>query len=236
MSSSYPLSIFIIIYLLLIYKVLPKIMEHRKPFNLKFILRFYNIVQVVFCTYFVVKHNQLGISLFSGCQCLQPKDSEIMSEGLLEVLNIHYIFIFWRLVEFFETIFFILRKKFNQVSPLHVYHHVAVAILLWIHLKFNGGPMDSYIGVLNSFIHIIMYTYYFLSSFDHLTKFVKVLKPFITVIQITQLSVLLIHCCIALLPSCNASKVFILQSMNLILLIFMFVKFYIKSFNKDKKF
>lgn len=42
-------------------------------------------------------------------------------------------------VEFLDTAFFILRKKFNQVSFLHVYHHCTMFILWWIGIKWVPG-------------------------------------------------------------------------------------------------
>lgn len=42
-------------------------------------------------------------------------------------------------VEFLDTVFFILRKKFNQVSFLHVYHHCTMFILWWIGIKWVPG-------------------------------------------------------------------------------------------------
>lgn len=38
-----------------------------------------------------------------------------------------------------DTVFFILRKKFNQVSFLHVYHHCTMFILWWIGIKWVPG-------------------------------------------------------------------------------------------------
>lgn len=234
MSSPFPLITSIIIYLWLIYKVLPAFMKSRKAYELTTIIRVYNALQVMICAYFVIRHQMIGVGLLSACTCMQPKDNEKISSENMEILKLHYFFIFLRFFEFIETIFFILRKKSNQVSALHVYHHIAVVALLWLHLKFNGGPIDNYIGVLNSFIHIIMYTYYFLSSFQNFTNVTRTIKPLITTVQILQLSVLFVHSCVALMPSCNASKVYILQVLNLSLLIFMFLRFFVKNFNEKK--
>lgn len=42
-----------------------------------------------------------------------------------------------RILEFAETIFFVLRKKQRQVSFLHVYHHLTVPLLLWVGSNFD---------------------------------------------------------------------------------------------------
>lgn len=42
-------------------------------------------------------------------------------------------------VEYLDTVFFILRKKFNQISFLHVYHHCTMFTLWWIGIKWVAG-------------------------------------------------------------------------------------------------
>jgi elongation of very long chain fatty acids protein 4 len=42
-------------------------------------------------------------------------------------------------VEYLDTVFFILRKKFNQVSFLHVYHHSIMPFTWWFGVRFAGG-------------------------------------------------------------------------------------------------
>lgn len=42
-------------------------------------------------------------------------------------------------VEYLDTVFFILRKKNNQVSFLHVYHHCTMFTLWWIGIKWVAG-------------------------------------------------------------------------------------------------
>jgi len=66
-------------------------------------------------------------------------------------------------LEFFDTYFMVLRGNMNQVSFLHVYHHITIAWAWWIGLKVYPGG-DIYFGALfNSFIHVLMYSYYALS-------------------------------------------------------------------------
>jgi len=42
-------------------------------------------------------------------------------------------------VEYLDTVFFILRKKFNHISFLHVYHHCTMFTLWWIGIKWVAG-------------------------------------------------------------------------------------------------
>ncbi len=237
MSSPFPLIGMFLAYLWMIFKALPEFMSSRKPYNLSSIIRLYNIFQVVACMYFVTKFTQNGFRFSDAFECVHPRDDELLSGKLLDQLEIHWLFIFLRLIEFIETVFFMLRKKTSQVSALHIYHHISTVALLWFHLRFNGGLMDIYIGSLNSCVHIIMYCYYFLSSFEKMTRFTNKVKPYITFLQIVQLMVLFGHSCVALMPSCHVFKpAFILQSINLAILISMFLRFYVKNFfGKGKK-
>lgn len=44
-----------------------------------------------------------------------------------------------KIFELIETTFFILRKKDNQASFLHVYHHVISVTILWFAAKYTPG-------------------------------------------------------------------------------------------------
>jgi hypothetical protein len=44
-----------------------------------------------------------------------------------------------KFTEFFDTIFFILRKKTQHVSTLHVIHHGCMPFSVWMGLKFAPG-------------------------------------------------------------------------------------------------
>lgn len=40
-----------------------------------------------------------------------------------------------KILEFTDTIFFILRKKWSQLTFLHVYHHSSMFVICWIVIK-----------------------------------------------------------------------------------------------------
>ena len=63
-----------------------------------------------------------------------------------------------------QQVFFVLRKKNNQVSFLHVYHHTITAFFSWCYLKLLPGEQGIVIGILNSIVHIVMYTYYLIAA------------------------------------------------------------------------
>lgn len=235
MSSPYPILITFCLYLWIVLKIGPNFMSTRKAFNLSTLIRLYNIVQVIVCSCFELKFHLIDFHFANTWKCIEtPKSYEKLPENLMELHKIHWYYILLRMFEFFETIFFVLRKKNEQVSTLHVYHHISTVALLWIFLKYSGGMMELFIPAVNSLVHIIMYSYYFISSFKNFQKSSKLVKPFITFIQIIQLVLMLGQCIAAIY--CNVSRTpFILQIINISLLLVMFVKFYIKTYFMDRK-
>lgn len=58
-----------------------------------------------------------------------------------------------------EIFLFILSKKIKQVTILHVLHHVSINIIAWFVLNYTQGSMITYPGILNGFVHVLMYSY-----------------------------------------------------------------------------
>ncbi|CAG7786302.1 unnamed protein product, partial [Allacma fusca] len=48
-------------------------------------------------------------------------------------------FFFSKIIDTFDTIFFILRKKNSQVTFLHVYHHGSMILNWWLGAKYTPG-------------------------------------------------------------------------------------------------
>ena len=76
-----------------------------------------------------------------------------------------------------------------QVSFLHVYHHVSIAWAWWVAMTIWPGG-DAYFGaLLNSFIHVLMYSYYTMS----LLKYRCPWKKYLTQAQLIQFTSVLIY-------------------------------------------
>jgi hypothetical protein len=67
----------------------------------------------------------------------------------------HYYFLS-KVIDLFDTVFFVLKKKQTHVSFLHVYHHSGMVLLSWIGLKYVAGGHSVFMGLINSFVHILM--------------------------------------------------------------------------------
>lgn len=94
-----------------------------------------------------------------------------------------------------------------------------------------------YIALLNSYVHIMMYFYYFLSSYKNreLQGILKVVKPFITIIQLVQFIVIIGHCVVAILPGCDCGYFFHLQIFNFVVLFVLFSHFFVQTYVRKRK-
>lgn len=135
-ASPVPLLLIFSGYLFFVLNFGPRWMKNKKPFRLNKFIRAYNIFQVIACTYFVEWSIERGTTYRSTWKCVENKDDPDLKYDL----NLHtWYFMMLRLIELVETIIFVLRKKQNQVSALHIYHHSSTVALLWIFLKNNNS-------------------------------------------------------------------------------------------------
>lgn len=77
-----------------------------------------------------------------------------------------------------------LRKKDNQLSFLHVYHHSTMFIFSWIGTKYVPGGSAFLPALINSFVHVLMYFYYELAAIQ-CTQILKY-KKYVTAIQLVN--------------------------------------------------
>uniref|UniRef100_T1H4W6 Elongation of very long chain fatty acids protein n=1 Tax=Megaselia scalaris TaxID=36166 RepID=T1H4W6_MEGSC len=103
-------------------------MEHRKPYKLKTFMVVYNLYQLAACFVLIkliLEDEEVPMNrIFSKCLPVKSLNS---SPALYFVTS----FAYWlKVSEMCETFVFILRKKYNQVSFLHVFHHCATVTLI----------------------------------------------------------------------------------------------------------
>ncbi|KAF9208911.1 hypothetical protein BGZ49_007117 [Haplosporangium sp. Z 27] len=95
-----------------------------------------------------------------------------------------WLFYFSKTMEFIDTMIMVLKKNNRQISFLHIYHHSSIFMIWWL-VTFVAPNGEAYFSAaLNSFIHVIMYGYYFLSALGF--KQVSFIKFYITRSQMTQ--------------------------------------------------
>lgn len=227
--------IILISYLYFVMKCGPQYMKDRKPYDLKTFVKCYNIFQIISNAYIVIRFLSLGLVTKLSVICSLPDYS-------YDPVPLQISFLFWltmllKLVDLIETAVFVLRKKDKQISFLHLYHHVSTAILGWFITKYIPVVMAGFVVLVNCFVHVIMYTYYYFSAMgDRTPKIVKKLKPFLTIIQMVQFVILIAQNSMSLLPSCPLTRIpGIIMITNLSINFILFYNFYRKNYQPDKK-
>jgi len=160
-----------------------KVMENRKPFNIKLPLNLWNLWLAVFS---IAGSLVTTKALFSEIYNKSLTDSYckngdffVGTPGLWT-----FLFVCSKIAELGDTIFIVLRKR--PLMFLHWYHHVAT--LNYGFLSYvDGTAFNTWIVWLNFTVHAIMYSYYCLASVG--VKIPAVIARSITFLQITQFAI-----------------------------------------------
>uniref|UniRef100_A0A8C6V2S3 Elongation of very long chain fatty acids protein n=1 Tax=Neogobius melanostomus TaxID=47308 RepID=A0A8C6V2S3_9GOBI len=172
MPSPFPQALIILAYILFVTLVGPRLMKNRKAFDLKNVLIVYNFAVVGLSLYICY---EVGLSyVMSGwgtgysfrCDLVDFSDSP----QAIRMAETCWLYYFSKFIEMLDTIFFVLRKKYSQVTFLHVFHHSIMPFTWW----FGVRGLGTFHALLNSVVHVIMYTYYGLTVIEANIQFVMV--------------------------------------------------------------
>lgn len=198
-------------------------------FSPSLLRRQYNVVQVLLNGWMVYRF--INAVLSQGHPFIG--DISTVHTGAPFAVFVHYMD---KYLEFFDTYFMVLRGKMDQVSFLHVYHHCTIAWAWWAAISlFPGG--DSYFGaLLNSWIHVMMYSYYALA----LLKVRCPWKRFLTQAQLLQFTTVVVYSLVCmqmwpkdLVESRHYLCIFI-QVFEMVSLFVLFALFYRRSYGGKK--
>ncbi|KAK0086837.1 hypothetical protein PV326_005414 [Microctonus aethiopoides] len=164
MGSPIPVLSILGVYLLFVLKLGPKMMASRPAFQLTNTLIVYNAFQVLYSIWLVLMSRNFDFigSIFSHACGIRPEFQENNAQYM--ILASSWWYFFAKIIELLDTIFFVLRKKQNQVTFLHVYHHSLTALFSWGYLKFLPSEQGVLLAFINSIVHIVMYTYYLIAA------------------------------------------------------------------------
>ncbi|XP_002415118.2 elongation of very long chain fatty acids protein AAEL008004-like [Ixodes scapularis] len=223
-------------YLYLVKIAGPRWMTNRKPYNLKSVIMVYNLFQVISNAFFFVqymRHTYMGGNYSVFCQGTHYSPTD---QNEIRVLEISWWYLFVRIADLMDTVFFVATKKFSHVTYLHVVHHFLVVINGWVYLNFGGGGQLIMVLCLNSLVHVVMYGYYFLSALGPRIQKYLWWKRYLTRLQIFQIAFLTLHACIPLVYDCGYPKALVLLALPQSFVVFgLFINFYIKSYTKTEK-
>ncbi|KAK9303415.1 hypothetical protein QLX08_004901 [Tetragonisca angustula] len=234
MSSPFP-TLFICLSYVYVVKVLgPKLMENRKPFQLKNTLVVYNLFQVMFSAWLFYESLMGGWWGQYSFRC-QPVDYS-NNPTALRMVHACWWYYFSKFTEFMDTIFFVLRKKNDHVSTLHVIHHGCMPMSVWFGVKFTPGGHSTFFGLLNTFVHIVMYTYYMLAAMGPKLQPYLWWKKYLTVFQMIQFVAVMIHAFQLLFIDCNYPKAFVWWiGLHATMFFFLFNEFYQQCYQQKRK-
>ncbi|CAN7984968.1 unnamed protein product [Ixodes hexagonus] len=214
----------------------PRFMKGRKPYeNLKPLILAYNFSMVLVNAYFLV--NFLTRSYLGGgynliCQGIDYKASD---KDTMEVLELYWWYHWLRITDFLDTVFFVLRKKDSHVSLLHVGHHVLVVFNGWYGLAYGSDGQVTLTVVLNCFVHVLMYSYYFLSLLGPAVRPYLWWKRYLTGFQLVQFVVMFLHIMIPVFNECGYPKFHsVIIVCEAAFFFTMFARFYKKAYMRGR--
>ncbi|XP_050502031.1 elongation of very long chain fatty acids protein isoform X2 [Diabrotica virgifera virgifera] len=224
----------LIIWMYFVLNIGPKMMKDREPFDLRKTLIVYNLVQVIISSYIFIRGGIIGWFGKYSYKC-QPIDYSDAPEAQ-EMRHLMYLYFINKLLELLDTVFFVLRKKQNQVTFLHMYHHTVMPMVSWGGIKYVPGGHGTLIGFINCFVHIIMYSYYSLAAFG--PKIQKYLwwKKYITAMQLGQFCIVFIHNSQLFFRDCGyPTWTAFITAPNAVFFYFLFSHFYNQAYGSRKQ-
>uniref|UniRef100_A0A0A9WP81 Elongation of very long chain fatty acids protein n=1 Tax=Lygus hesperus TaxID=30085 RepID=A0A0A9WP81_LYGHE len=210
-------------------------MANRKPFDLKEVLILYNAVQVFFSMYIVYEaFDGLWLDKYSCFRC-ENVEWEV-NDFTMRVCRGFYVYFIAKLTELLDTVFFVLRKKDRQVTFLHLYHHTMMPMAAWGATKYYPGGHSAFIGTINSFVHVVMYSYYMFAAMGPQWQKYLWWKKWITTLQLGQFCVAFIHYMQVLFDkNCNYPKWSVIIVLpNAIFFYYLFYDFYEKAYGPSE--
>ncbi|KAG7204291.1 hypothetical protein KM043_002112 [Ampulex compressa] len=205
MGSPLPLAVIISAYLAFVLRFGPHCMKNRKPYTLNKVMIYYNITISIAngVLFYGILTSGWTTNISWGCE---PFTLSYDPESLNMVR-----WMWWTLIvkisELGDTVIFILRKKRDQTSFLHIYHHATSVPLTWIVTKFVPGGMWTFVLMINSLVHVVMYFYYLLTCLGPwMQNKLAPWKAYITTLQMVQFVIIILHTCQAFLPSCEPNR------------------------------
>lgn len=191
-----------------------QIMKSRAAFEAKLVMRVYNLVQVCLSLLMAV---QLGPYLRFNVFNINGKFDSTIEFWIL----VHYA---TKFLDMLDTVFMVIRHKKEQVSFLHVYHHLTIGLIWGLLLHHGVANGTAFFGAwINSCVHTLMYFHYFYTSFG----LENPLKKYLTQIQMVQFGLCILHAVLAVLFDRQIPLNWaVLQLCYHMTLLYLFMRFY----------
>lgn len=227
-ESQWKIPCIMLFYLLFVLKIGPAIMHNRRPMkSIKKYIPAYNVFQIIINAFLVIwamrDLNFVKISLNNLCGNIEP-DLEYTKKYIF----LGYLWCLIKISDFLDTAFFILLNKRSHVSFLHVYHHASTMMVAFVVFRFIRTEQSLVYAAVNSAVHVVMYTYYLLTSIGYRPRW----KKTVTIFQLFQFFSLMLMT--IGLTVCQKKPEYFYYSIygicQCIMYIYLFGKFYYSSY------
>ncbi|XP_017125874.1 elongation of very long chain fatty acids protein F [Drosophila elegans] len=237
-GSPWPILLILVAYLLFVLKLGKIFMKNRQAYDLRTVLKVYNIFQVLYNgIYFGVVFYYLFIAGICNLHCMESFPQGHERKQIERVL--HAAYLINKVLDLMDTVFFVLRKSYKQVTFLHIYHHVFMSFGSYALTRYYGtGGHFNAVGLLNSLVHTVMYFYYYLSSEYPQVKSNIWWKKYITLTQLCQFLMLLSYATYVRFFSTNCGVPHGLLYLNMLqglVFMYLFGNFYIQAYLRPPK-
>ncbi|XP_077487889.1 very long chain fatty acid elongase AAEL008004-like isoform X2 [Amblyomma americanum] len=213
----------------------PRLMRDCKAFSLRPVLIAYNAAMVVASVFFAqltvkMAYIESGYSLI--CQANDSKTNPLADA----MIYYGWWYVMLKVGELLDTVFFVLRKKADHISFLHVLHHTLALITVWMDVNLGIMGQVALFPLLNCSVHVVMYTYYALSALPPSMRPTLWWKRYVTVFQIAQFFVLMVHSLVPVFKDCSFPKAFaIFMALEAGLFFYLFSDFYVTHYTTPAK-
>ncbi|CAG9803632.1 unnamed protein product [Chironomus riparius] len=151
MGTPYILISIYLFYVLFTANFLPKFMENRKPLNYDVLMSSLDAILCVVASYFFL-HALVGWMYFYNWTC-QPIDrSDIWLSN--NELRLTHAFLVSKFLYILQSIVLVICKKDSPFAAYLLYHHTLFPIMLWFGINFYPGGHATFVGLINSFVHV----------------------------------------------------------------------------------
>lgn len=203
--------------------LLRRYMAGRPAYSLQYPMMLYNAAQVALSLTMAI---QLGSFLAAGVFNLNGRFTGTIEYWIL----VHYG---TKFLDMFDTYFMVLRKKEEQLSFLHVYHHLTIGFIWGLLLHHGVANGTAFFGAwINSSVHALMYFHYLYTSLGYTNP----LKKYLTQVQMLQFALCILHAVLAVAVDTQIPKPWaVLQLCYHMTLLYLFLQFYRSGVRKWKR-
>uniref|UniRef100_A0A0K2UQK4 Elongation of very long chain fatty acids protein n=1 Tax=Lepeophtheirus salmonis TaxID=72036 RepID=A0A0K2UQK4_LEPSM len=238
LGSIWPTLIMSVAYVFMVKIFGPAYMSRKKPVDFKNFMMAYNIVQVASCGWMLRQFWIGGWGTYYNYFCQKVDLDDRPGSRAMIMATSMYWFYMSKLLDFVDTFLFVARKKNSQITTLHVFHHAIMPLYTWMMVRWIPGGQETFGGLLNTFIHVLMYSYYFLSALGDWIQPYLWWKRYLTQAQMVQFILIFIKCTIIVsgVASCGFPwEMSALTGALMIVFFYLFYDFYTSAYKKRRE-